>query len=329
MPRRVDSAHKAILIITIIIVVGIITWLKSASLAETLLSAITAAATAAMAIMIKELDITLQHLRFQSLQRVYEEIDKSEFKSAIEELLKAIEIALESHSSSLTSRDTKSDDSDNIFKFVLDSMDNAKIRQKGWKQFCKEVMPKVKDKVRNPSIVLNKVGFLLYKDFIDEDYLIEEFGGLIMRAFAIMRPLLVIMRNCSEPLDRPWFSRRFALYLYRIVESKLSKSDYRDHIRNWLSLFAKNDKNIIDLYIKLYTKCIHNIGDKRICEEFCPVCNPEYKDSRSRFNLLDKLINGECTLTPPRWFDNKLKSKLRKKGISLPKHITTYCDNII
>ena len=293
---KLSAEIKAMIIILFILIVSILLWIKSSSLANTLLAAITAAATAAMAIMIKELDLTLKHLRYQSLQSVYQYFDNSKFKSFIDNLDKQLK-NIENEKIS-----------NNLYILLINCINN--INEKNISKICKCIENKIWKYIRYYTITLNKVGYLLYKDFIDDQYLAEEFGGLIVRAYSRLRPLLVAARNCAEPSEKPWYMRRFAIFLYKVMENRLSKGEFREHFRKWLTV---DSTPITYYYALIYNKCEVN---PEYCKHFCPAChngaivkNPE--------TMLDLIIEGKCSLAPDSWFESNLRKSLRKYGVRL------------
>jgi hypothetical protein len=173
-----------------IIIAGILTWIRSESLANTFLAAISAAATAAAAIMIKEIDIGLKQLRFEALDKAYGALDKREFKESVEKICNSY---------------SQSRGSFEALQKCLEYYAGGNSEN--------SYTSRAIELVRRPSIELNKTGYLIYKGFLDHRYLAEEFGGLVVRAFACMRPFLICLRNVSEGLrDKRWFMRRFALF---------------------------------------------------------------------------------------------------------------------
>ena len=74
----------ATLLAALIVLIGLGAWHWSASLADTFLAAVSAAATAA--VMIKEVSIGLRQLRFEALNRAYEALDSPKLKESVDRL---------------------------------------------------------------------------------------------------------------------------------------------------------------------------------------------------------------------------------------------------
>ena len=191
------ATQLALGIAAAIIAASVAAWLYSESLANTLLAAVSAAATTATAIMVKELEIAVKQLRFEAVKEAYGNLDNREFKDTVEKKICP------------------------WLKENLDQVDWLTCSKHGEK--AGKTWEEIKQATRYASISLNKTGFLVYMEFIDPKPLAEELGGLILRSFTCLRPLLVCMRNTSEPPTQPWFMRRFALLLTLYTEHYLAK----------------------------------------------------------------------------------------------------------
>ncbi|AIF70363.1 hypothetical protein PAP_09945 [Palaeococcus pacificus DY20341] len=159
---------------------------------DILLTAASTIATVVMAITIYQLDLTLKQLRFEALNRVYD-ILNNDIK---EELNTIFEWAKKDMRAEEILGDTKSND--NSIKKNIDA-------------------------VRYVSVAFNKVGYYVYKDFIDVSFIQEELGGLVVKSFLAIKPYLSYMRNQNESPEEPWFMRRFYLMITVACESYLKK----------------------------------------------------------------------------------------------------------
>jgi hypothetical protein len=159
------------------------------------LTAITTIATVIMAVTIYQLDLTLQQLRFEALNKVYD----------------------------FLSNDVKRD---------LNDISNwARERRKPEDVFIWDSSGENWGKVRFVSVAFNKIGYYVYKGFLDEEFIQEEFGGLVVRSFVAIRPYLQYMREKSEPKDKPWFMRRFYLLVVIVCEQYLrEKKEFKEYL---------------------------------------------------------------------------------------------------
>ncbi|WP_240912154.1 MULTISPECIES: hypothetical protein [unclassified Thermococcus] len=98
-------------------------------------------------------------------------------------------------------------------------------------------------KVRNASKTLNRVGYFVYRNFVGEWFVQEQFGGLILESFLAMKPYLEALRiqsECAEKGDeecvkQPWFMRRFYLLIV-VISYKYMAEEFEQQCRE---LFKK------------------------------------------------------------------------------------------
>ena len=269
----------ALILAALIVAVGLATWTLSESLANTLLASVSAAATAAAAVMIKEIDIGLRQLRFEALSRAYEALDREEFKKEVQNLCNMGKTALLLLQRCLqTKQPTRNEQHENPLAEI------AKL-------------------VRRPSIELNKAGYLIYKGFLDYSYLAEEFGGFVIRAFACMRPLLICLRNSSEEPSEPWFMRRFALLAVAASECFIKKNEHwKGYLKKILldRTVTTSSLSLLAMQIEAYRVCINQAKDekyaKRKCIDYLPAVNIAKKSATCQ-KIYSKLINGNYSDT--------------------------------
>ncbi|GIU93183.1 MAG: hypothetical protein KatS3mg011_2089 [Acidimicrobiia bacterium] len=173
--------------------IGLVAWFISGEFATGLLTLLSTTATAIMAATVYQLDLSIQQLRFDALSQTYDYLNEK-IKSDLDE---AARWAREELS-------------------VSDVVDDQNRREA----------------LRNGSIALNKVGYLVYKGLLDVSFVQEEFGGLVVRSFVAMRPYLQALREESEPSDQPWFMRRFLLLIAVACDRYLQEQfpEYRRQI---------------------------------------------------------------------------------------------------
>jgi len=164
------------------------------------LGGITTIATVVLAMTIYQLDITLKQLRFDSLNHIYSLLHK-DVKKDLEDITKWAE---------------KRKPADKVMK-----------NPKNW------------DKVRFVSIAFNRIGYYVYRNFIEEDFIQEEFGGLVILSFIAIRPYLQYMRESSEPRDKPWLMRRFYLLIVIVCEKYLKeKIGYYEYVADMVKKYG-------------------------------------------------------------------------------------------
>ncbi len=175
------------------------------------LATVTAIATVIMAVTIYQLDLTLQQLRFEALNKAYD----------------------------FLSNDIKAD-----LNVISEWAKEGKTPEE---VFSGDAKDENWNKVRFVSVAFNKVGYYVYKGFLDERFIQEEFGGLVVRSFVAIRPYLRYMREQSEPKNKPWFMRRFYLMIVVVCEQYLrDRKEFREYLR----------------------KLVEDYGDKEVKEDF-------------------------------------------------------------
>ncbi|WP_048148087.1 hypothetical protein [Palaeococcus ferrophilus] len=175
------------------------TWIttKDLNLTLAILTLASTIATVIMAITIYELDIAIKELNFEAIFATYNLMD-DKLKRQLKEI--------------------KSWRSNNISveKFLRDA--------------------EKKKTVQEASRTLNQVGYFVYKEFVGDWFIQEQYAGLILDSFLAMKPYLKALRDASEcdkdNLDKeekesckksPWFMRRFYLLLVIISYEYLSR----------------------------------------------------------------------------------------------------------
>jgi len=176
------------------------------SIIEIGLTGITTIATVILAMTVYQLDITLKQLRFDSLNRIYDYLH-TDVKKEIKDIIK--------------------------WAYKREPADKVMESEENW------------DKVRFVSAIFNRIGYYVYKDFIKENFIQEQFAGLVIRSFVAIRPYLQYMRSRSEPANKPWLMRRFYLLIVVICEKYIrEKLEYNDYIANIVEKYG--DESTID-----------------------------------------------------------------------------------
>ncbi len=198
------STSKLMAISAIILVLAVValTWIISTdiNIIKLILALVTATSTVIMAITIYQLDITLQQLRFDALNKTYD----------------------------FLSRDIKED---------LNYINNWRKKGKKANEICR--IQANCDKVRYVSIAFNRIGYYVYKGFLDPSFIQEVFGGFPIRSFIAIRPYLEYMRNLNEPKDKPWLMRRFYLLIVILCEEYYKKKN-PEYIKKILRSHSEN-----------------------------------------------------------------------------------------
>ncbi|NJE48387.1 hypothetical protein E3E30_02180 [Thermococcus sp. 9N3] len=157
-------------------------------------------ATVMMAVTIYELDIALKELNFEAVSAVYEMMDEK-VKGDITKI-----------------RKWHQEDSE---KGLISKGDE--VKEEFYREFFRD-NEKVKT-VSDASRVLNRIGYFVYRDFVGDWFIQEQYAGLILDSFLAMKPYLKALRNRRECGDEdeksekegckngPWFLRRFYLLL--------------------------------------------------------------------------------------------------------------------
>jgi len=196
-----------------ILMISTIAWFltKNFDATNVVLTAITTIATVIMAVTIYQLDLTLQQLRFEALNKAYD----------------------------FLSNDIKAD-----LNVIGEWAKEGKTPEE---VFSGDTKNENWNKVRFVSVAFNKVGYYVYKGFLDERFIQEEFGGLVVRSFVAIRPYLKYMREQSEPKNKPWFMRRFYLLIVVVCEQYLrDREEFREYLR----------------------KLVEDYGDEEVKEDF-------------------------------------------------------------
>ncbi|NJE03093.1 hypothetical protein [Thermococcus sp. MV11] len=173
-------------------------------------------ATVMMAVTIYELDIALKELNFEAVSEVYEMMDEN-LKENISKIKRW-------HAEDLQAG--------RISGGVLVGPARG--------DFLKDE-ERVKA-VSDASRVLNRVGYFIYRDFVGDWFIQEQYAGLILESFLAMRPYLKALRDSrecegnEECENGPWFLRRFYLLLVVISYQYLCKN------------FNKNCEKVFEKY---------------------------------------------------------------------------------
>ena len=170
--------------VLVIPVVTAVAWAYSRTLASGVLAVLATSATVVMAVTVYQLDLSLQHLGFDALNKTYEFLNR-DIKGQLDEILDWAE-------------------KKKPVEEVLNDDRNREV-------------------VRYASVALNKIGYFVYKGILEVSFVQEEFGGLVVKSFVSMRPYLVAMRGQSEPDGEPWFMRRFFLLIAIACERYLAE----------------------------------------------------------------------------------------------------------
>ncbi|WP_157868111.1 hypothetical protein [Pyrococcus abyssi] len=173
----------------LIMVATIISWVitQDVNITLALLTLASTIATVIMAVTIYELDIAIKELNFETVSTIYEMIDDT-LKKQIQEI------------KSWRSQGISIED-------FLEDQRKRKI-------------------VKEASKTLNRIGYFVYREFIGEWFIQEQYAGLILDSYLAMLPYLKAFRDSSECKKRslnekevdickksPWFIRRFYLLL--------------------------------------------------------------------------------------------------------------------
>ncbi|UXD22170.1 hypothetical protein IPA_02285 [Ignicoccus pacificus DSM 13166] len=256
---------------------GIALWRSSPSLADVVMGTITAAATVAMAIMVKELDISLKQMKFEALIKVYDIFNFQEHKKNVDRACKYY-----SH------------------ELLVD---------------CLKGNLDVTSFIRGASAEMNRVGYLTYRGFIDFDYIYDMFGGYIVYSFLCMRPLLICVRNTIEK-EGPWFTRKFLLAMYKILEEMLRKRR-KDYLENILRR-EYNGESLVMRQLRAYLKCVE-VG-RSDCKDFLPYCiemnleellSGDLKSAEER--IIRGVLDGKCSMVDPKWLEKDLLRFVKRR----------------
>ncbi|ASJ03167.1 hypothetical protein A3L09_07820 [Thermococcus profundus] len=147
-------------------------------------------ATVMMAVTIYELDIAIKELNFEAVSATYGMMDES-----LKDKLRKIRSWWDQENGKMCLP---------VEEFMKDN-EKRKI-------------------VGEASKILNRVGYFVYREFVGDWFIQEQYGGLILDSFLAMRPYLKALRDeaeCREGegsenekcTNGPWFIRRFYLLL--------------------------------------------------------------------------------------------------------------------
>ncbi|MBP1912523.1 hypothetical protein [Thermococcus stetteri] len=212
----------ALFFAVIILVATVIAWwlTKDINITLAVLTLASTLATVMMAVTIYELDIAIKELNFEAVSEVYNMMDES-----LKEKLREI-----------SSWSTRNNDG-NVLSVENFLKDNEKRKL-----------------VSDASITLNRVGYFVYRDFVGDWFIQEQYGGLILDSFLAMKPYLKALRDESEcrteegdeePMEcinGPWFMRRFYLLLVVISYAYLCEN-FPDQCRAKFSKYHLSPEN--------------------------------------------------------------------------------------
>ncbi len=138
----------------------------------------------------------MQHIRLESLHFIYEMFEEP-FKNDLHELIRL-------------SNQKKLCASEN------DSGSGAEINNSN----TSSVYDDHEQRIAKITAVLNRIGYYVYRDYLDVDYIYDLFGLLILRAFVAFKECLVVIRNKQELANTPWYFRRHFLLLVVALENR-------------------------------------------------------------------------------------------------------------
>jgi len=151
---------------------------------EFIIGALTAGATVFVAVGVRQLELGVRHLQLDTLNFVYQLLDRESFKEKLHKLIEDI-------------RKNNGDGSQNMKNDHVEN-DIAKI-----------------------SATFNRIGYFIYKGYLDINHVAELFGFLILRSFLAFKPYLKKIRQSEEGSEGPWFFRRHYLLLVVALEKIL------------------------------------------------------------------------------------------------------------
>jgi hypothetical protein len=151
---------------------------------EFIIGALTAGATVFVAVGVRQLELGVRHLQLDTLNFVYQLLDKESFKEKLHKLIEDIRKNNEDGS-----QDVKNDH--------------------------------VKNDIAKISATFNRIGYFIYKGYLDIDHVAELFGFLILKSFLAFKPYLEKIRQSEEGSEGPWFFRRYYLLLVVALEKIL------------------------------------------------------------------------------------------------------------
>lgn len=190
---------------------------RSESLAQLIVAVIGTGATVFLAIGVRQLELQMQHMRLESLHFIYEMFEDP-FKNDLHELIK-----LSNQMRLCTSED--------------DSSLGADIKSSA----PSSVRGDLEQKIAKITAVFNRIGYYVYRDYLELDYIYDLFGLLILRAFVAFKECLVTIRNKQELPDSPWYFRRHFLLLVVALENRFFRDPFFQ--KELLALYKKANSN--------------------------------------------------------------------------------------
>lgn len=183
---------------------------------QTFFIGLSAIASVIMLMMIKQLNVSIKRLSFQAIDQIYNEFSK-EMKS----------------------------DYHDIINWSREDKNPQEVLNMGYGDAKK--ISENKEKLRHVSVALNRAGYSVYKDFINVEYLQEQFGGMIITSFLAMKPYLKYYRDQNEGEDNPvWDMRRYYLLLVVACE-KYHKKNFEPSFMEILEQYGDNeDKKAVE-----------------------------------------------------------------------------------
>lgn len=183
--------------------------LNSPNLANLFIGALSTGATIVVAVSIRQLELGVRHLRLDTLNFVYQLLDKDSFKQEIHDLIRQISNEIRSI--------------------------NEPVEEKLSKE--ERLL-----KVAKISATFNRVGYFVYKEYLEVEYVADLFGLLILKSFLAFKPYLEELRYREEGPDGPWFFRRYYLLLVVALEKVFYENpDFRSLLEN---LYRKWNQSI-------------------------------------------------------------------------------------
>ncbi|WP_297497159.1 hypothetical protein [Thermococcus sp.] len=209
---------------TLIIIATAITWAitRDVNMTLAILTLASTIATVIMAVTIYELDIALKELNFEAVSEVY----------------------------GMMNRELK----ENIGKIQgwhMKDLEDGKISKGKLVDAAKKEFLRDKEKTKAVSAasrVLNRVGYFVYRDFVGDWFIQEQYGGLILDSFLAMKPYLKVLRDERECKDdeecknASWFLRRFYLLLVVISYHYLCKN-FRKNCEKTFEKYGESPAN--------------------------------------------------------------------------------------
>ncbi|WP_428721650.1 DUF4760 domain-containing protein [Thermus sp.] len=188
--------------------------LNSSSFANLFIGALSTGATIVVAVSIRQLELGVRHLRLDTLNFVYQLLDRDSFKQEIHDLIRQISSEIQS----ISIKEPKEKES-------------SKEEEEEEERLLKEEERLLK--VAKISATFDRVGYFVYKGYLEAEYIADLFGFLILRSFLAFKPYLEKLRYREEGPDGPWFFRRYYLLLVVTLEKVLYENpDFRPLLEN-------------------------------------------------------------------------------------------------